>query len=301
MKKQIIVIFAVTLAVLLLLGALYNLTRHAEDPEVKKVLINYVIDGETEPFDSYYAEHAVGDQLRIVSPRIKGGYEPRIPIYTARVRSDMNVTIIYDFKAPDPALPDSGILYQADFDTTGSWVTYFNSLDGLTLAESGNTEGEADAEIVNNILHVADRGRILLTDGSGITETDSYTITFSMLFKSFEESSVATAFGFEFYDYDGGATRYPKVFRLDSAGKLYRGESTLVTTLETDRWYTFTVHVDNLAMTKELLVDGVSFGETEMYDFNLASGVGIRFFNSTSHTEYYLDNFVIYEGAPVKN
>lgn len=300
MEKRIIVVLAVLLVVLLGIGAVYNLTRNAE-PETKRVLINYVIDGETEPFDSYYAEHAVGDQLRVVSPRIKGGYEPRIPIYTARVRSDMNVTVIYDFKAPDPALPESGILYQADFDTTGDWVTYFNSLDGLILEATGSNTEAADAKIVDNILHVADRGRILLKDDSGISETDSYTITFSMLFKSFEESSVATAFGFEFYDYDGGATLYPKVFRLDSAGKVYRGENTFISTLETDRWYTFTVHVDNIAMTREFFIDGVSFGEGEMYDFNLASGVGFRFFNTTSHTEYYLDNFVIYEGAPVKN
>lgn len=195
MKKPITIILAVTLAVLLLLGALYNLTRHAEEPEVKKVLINYVIDGETEPFDTYYAEHAVGDQLRIVSPQIKGGYEPRIPIYTAKVRSDMNITVVYDFKAPDPVLPASGILYQADFNTTEDWTTYFNSLDGFTLTASGSNTEAADAEIVDNILHVADRGRILLMDDGGISQTDSYTITFSMLFKSFEESSVATVFG----------------------------------------------------------------------------------------------------------
>ena len=295
MKHRIVVILAILLPILLVLGAVYNLTRSAE-PETKKVLINFVIDGETEPFDSYYAEHAVGEQLRIVSPQIKGGYEPRIPIYTARVRNDMNVTIIYDFKAPDSALSAGAILYQADFNTTEDWETYFNSLDGLTLTESGNSIVGAYAEIVNNALYVSDRGRILLSDDSEIYKTDSYTITFSMLFKSFNESEKGTVFGIEH-----SGNQYVSLFSLDSQGKVYHG-STFLTTLETDTWYTFTLHIDNLSLTKELLINGVSlytWATTSAVDG--ATNVYFRFFNSTSHTEYYLDHFVIYEGAPVKN
>ena len=302
MKKRFFIALAIVLSLVMTLGAVSIFTRQVSDPETKKVLINYVIDGEAQPFDSYYAEHVVGDQLRVVSPLVDG-YVPRIPVYAARVKSNMNVTVYYDFKAPDVALPDSGILYHADFNTAESWDTYFNSLDGLTLVASGGNSSAMpiEAGIVKNTLHVSDNGRIELRDTSGITQTDSYTITFSMLFKSFEEDGIGTALSVSYSEYNGGSSSvYGKAFRLDSSGKLYLNDGTHVTALETGKWYTFTIYVDTLAQTNELFVNGISFGNSVMYDPDLATNVTFRFFNTLSHTEYYLDNLAIYEGSPVR-
>ena len=300
MTKTMITILAVVLVLFLVCGILFNLTRKNEDPDVKKVLINYVIDGETKPFDSYYAEHAVGEQLRIVSPTVNG-YEPRIPVYAARVNSDMNITVYYDFKAPEIPARKNAILYSANFDGAQTLEEAFNN-GVLTLTGTGSLSGNHDAEIQKNMLHVSDYGRIELTDVTGIFNTDSYTVSFAMLFESFNEKSVATAFSWCYSKYDGGtSSRYGKAMRLDTSGKVYLNDATHVSALETNKWYVFTIHVDTAAKTNELFINGVSFGKSAMQDPNLAEDVILRFFNTDSRTAYYMDNLVIYKGEPVKN
>lgn len=297
-KSTIIYIVTVIFVALLGLGAVINLFQGTE-PEQKTVVIDYIIDGQEKPFDSYSAKHEEGEQLRVVSPRV-GGYEPRIAVFSARVKSDIHITVFYDFKAPDPMLPSTGILYQADFNTADDWNAYLSSLDGLSVRTYGSNKKEIEAGIVKNTLHMADYGYLCLTDEKAITKTTSYTITFSMLFKSFEEDGIATGFSLMYQNYDGGGTKYAKSFRLDSAGKFYLQDGEHVSALETEQWYTFTFHVDMQSMTQEIFIDGVSFGKSTMLDPSLASSVCFRFFNTASHTDYYLDNFVIYEGAPIK-
>ena len=89
--------------------------------------------------------------------------------------------------------------------------------------------------------------------------------------------------------------------RLDSTGKVYLNDATHVTSLQTGEWYNFLIYVDTEAQTNELFINGVSLGQSAMYDPDLADAVKFRIFNTDSRTSYYLDNFVIYEGTPVKN
>ena len=300
MKKKLILAVCLGLAILLGLGVLANVASRIDDSEMKDVVIRYVIAGETDPFDTYVEKHIVGEEIRIASPSILGGYTPRIPVYTAVVKSDMNVTVSYDFKAPDVPARENAVLYRADFNNVDSYEEAFNQ-DGIWKAVTvGSLNNNYDFDFSNNMLHSSSFGRIELDDQQGVFSKESYTVSFSMLFEKFDEKSVATAISWSYANYNGGSTGYSKAMRLDTSGKVYLNDATHVTSLQTNKWYTFTIYVNNEDLTCELFIDGVSFGHSEMKDPNNSSQVSFRLFNTDSHTEYYLDNLVIYEGTPVK-
>ena len=277
-----IIILSAVLVLTLVCGLSFHLTRNNEPPDVKKVLVRYVLAGEAEPFDSYYAEHAVGEQLRIVSPTVKG-YEPRIPVYMARVNSDMNVTVYYDFKAPDVPIRENAVLYRADFVNATTLEEAFSPSKGLTVTSTGgvNSSQPIDYDLEKDMLHCIDNGHIDLEDRAGIFDTPFYTISFSMYFEDFDEVGVSTALSFSYSRYDGSAnTRYGKPMRLDSTGKVYLNDATHVTSMHTGEWYNFLIYVDTEAKTCELFINGVSLGQSTMYDPDLANTVKFRIFNT---------------------
>ena len=298
-SKKILLVISIVLSMITLVGFVSNFD--VEKPEMKRVLIRYVMAGETEPFDLYNEKHAVGDEIAVASPQVLGGYTPRISVYKTTVKSDINVTVLYDFKAPDVPVRENAVMYSAKFENVDTYEEAFDTYGTLKATSVGNHNNDYVFDFSDGMLHSSGCGYILLEDQESIFSADAYTVSFSMLFKTFSENKVATAFSWSFGNYNGGSsTAYGKAMRLDTSGKVYLNDATHVTSLQTDKWYTFTLYVDNTDLTCELFIDGVSFGKSQMYDPEKASSTKFRLFNADSMTEYYLDNLVIYEGTPVK-
>lgn len=302
MKKTFIILLCAAMALCLLIGAVSGLSKSVDQTEERSILIRYIMKGEDEPFDVYRAKHHDGEQILVTSP-VVDGYQASIPVYAATIRSDVSLNVWYEFKAPEVAYRENAVLYKADFNEATDLIEAFESHGGLIVAGTGgNNSLTIDYKAENGMLYVKDYGRVELKDTSQIFSKDRYTVSFAMMFEEFDEKSVATAFSWAYTKYNGGTSiRYGKAMRLDNSGKVYLNDATHVTSLDTGKWYTFTIYVDTVAKVNELFINGVSYGQSTMADPSLAESVIFRIFNTDSRTSYYLDNLVIYEGSPVKN
>lgn len=96
-NKKVMFLF-LALAAVLLLGIVFNLVRGiSSEKDMCKVVINYNLvdsDGFSTRFDTYRAEHAVGERINITSPE-KEGYSPDREKISTVVKTDLIFNVNY--------------------------------------------------------------------------------------------------------------------------------------------------------------------------------------------------------------
>lgn len=95
MKKNKFLIVLLILASVLVLGAVFAISRNVADTDLYTVRIDYVIDGESKPFKTVVEEFEAGATANIAAPT-RPGYQPRQASFVAIVNSDYVVTVVYD-------------------------------------------------------------------------------------------------------------------------------------------------------------------------------------------------------------
>lgn len=95
MKKQKFFVVLLIFVSVLVLGAIFAISRDVADTDLYTVRIDYVIDGESHPFKTVVEEFEAGATANIAAPT-KPGYQPRQASFVAIVNSDYVVTVVYD-------------------------------------------------------------------------------------------------------------------------------------------------------------------------------------------------------------
>ena len=97
MKKKILIMVLLCLSAVLVLGMAFTLSDNLNlsDPELYTVSIDYMIAGEEEPFETYFALYEAGTNVKIDAPE-KQGYLPQQKSFVTVVNSNYVVTVLYE-------------------------------------------------------------------------------------------------------------------------------------------------------------------------------------------------------------